>query len=266
MSRRSAIPAAAILVVSAMLLLSLTALGQRAPRSGQSGLTIPSYCNPCLEYAGDFDPNNAQANGLANSCTLDYDCSDPSESNIVYVPFTVPVGQQWQVSGLFTNNISTVSVIDPPEAYWSISILKKAGQPNEVLYEGTSPASFTLTGMGAPLINVYNVLVKNIKTPTGGPIVLKAGRYWLAVVPQCTNASDSACSSAEYFAADVEDMPPPNQFGPPEPWDDSFFYSATFGFDYEPTWGPSGPCSGVGCDAFSAGVVGKAMPDDGPAE
>ena len=26
----------------------------------------PKYCRPCLWYSGDFDPNNPNANGLAN--------------------------------------------------------------------------------------------------------------------------------------------------------------------------------------------------------
>lgn len=259
-------------------LLNLPAAAQETPGGGLTWRTaaqpvpgtlsvplpesVPTYCQPCLEYAGDFDVNNPDSNGLNNGCTLAYHCTGLSSSNVAFAPFTVPAGQQWEVSGLFTNNISNVTLIDPAEATWSISIRLKAGYGGRILYQGKSPASFTLTGVGAPLVNVYNVLVKNIKTSTGEPIVLRPGTYWLAVVPQCTNTADPSCASAEYYLADVEDMPPMNQYGPPEPQDDSFFSSSYFGEKFQPTWGSSGVCGGVGCDAFSIGVLGTIKADD----
>jgi hypothetical protein len=39
--------------------------------------------------------------------------------------------------------------------------------------------------------------------------------------------------------------------------DASFFDSPLFGLSFNPTNGPLGACAGDGCDAFSAGVLGK---------
>jgi hypothetical protein len=100
------------------------------------------------------------------------------------------------------------------------------------------------------------ILVKGIH------IMLKAGRYWLTVVPYCTNQND--CGSARYFLADEEDDPKPlNHVGPKNILDASYITSKDFGFFYAPTWGPSGPCGGLGCDMFSAGVLGTSRADAG---
>jgi len=42
----------------------------------------PSYCKPCLFYAGDFDSNASDANGLANEFDLIV-----SSGAAVYAPF-----------------------------------------------------------------------------------------------------------------------------------------------------------------------------------
>ena len=46
-------------------------------------------------------------------------------------------------------------------------------------------------------------------------------------------------------------------FGPPEPLEASFFDSPFFAASFDPANGPLGACGGYGCDAFSAGVLGK---------
>jgi len=74
----------------------------------------PNYCKPCLFYGGDFGDASV-ANGLANE-------QDLIDSNAqVWVPFDVPKAQQWKVTGLFTNDLSSVSVLDPQKAVWSIA-------------------------------------------------------------------------------------------------------------------------------------------------
>src|SRR5271167_2584224 len=74
----------------------------------------PSYCRPCLFYAGDFG-NAKNSNGVAN----EEDLLVPNSE--VLVPFDVPKTQRWKTIGLFTNDFSTVDLIDPQKAVWSIS-------------------------------------------------------------------------------------------------------------------------------------------------
>lgn len=205
----------------------------------------PSYCEPCLFYGGDLDASAPNPNGLWNGLR---DTSVPVDGEVL-VPFTVPKGQIWIVTGLFTNNQSSVSVIDPQQANWSISKDVTGGSAGHTIASGTAHASYTPTGRSFLWYKEYTVLVK-IKA-----VLLVPRTYWLTVVPLCTNPADSTCNLASYYESDAEDNPPLNYYGPLEPNDMSYFNSAYFGYSSAPTWG------GLwnGCHRFSAGVLGFAL-------
>jgi hypothetical protein len=220
------------------------AAAQDAPPKSKAP-TLPSFCKPCLWYAGDFNSNNSEANGLSD----EKDILVPESA--VYVPFTVPKGQTWKITGAFGVELSTVTVIDPAQADWSFSKGVSAGNAGKVIKSGTSPATVVTVGCNGQ-IDLYciAILVKGLN------VTLKAGRYWLSVVPYCTNQNDSQCGSARYFMADVEDHPPLNHYGPKDVLDASYFTSQLVDLFYAPTWGSSGVCGGIGCDMFSAGLLG----------
>jgi hypothetical protein len=213
----------------------------------------------CLFYGGDF-LNNPEypptlANGLANENTELVPGSPYGAA--IWIPFTVPAGETWDVTGLFTNNLSTYGVLDQGTAptavaFWSINEEVFAGNAGTVVDSGTSPATSTPTGRAAFALTEYSVEV------TGLSVTLTPGTYWLTVVPICTNAADPYCSGI-FFTADVEyiNTASVNAYGPAEPIDAAYFDSPTFGSTFEPTYGPVGACGGDGCDAFSAGVLGK---------
>lgn len=197
----------------------------------------PAYCSPCLFYGGDFDPNNLNSGTVANEMTI----LVPQAA--VYVPFNVPPGKTWSVTGLFMIINSITGVIDPPQAYWEIRSGVQQGSGGTLIASGTSAAVYKPT-QGQDL---YAILVKNLS------VSLSSGRYWMSVVPICTNANDTSCQSAQYFSVDVEDMPPPNRYGPLEPADQSFINSSSF----NENWVQLGPSfCGLGCDRFSAGILG----------
>jgi len=213
----------------------------------------------CLFYGGDFllDPLYPPflPNGLANESTLLV--SGTPYGAATWVPFTVPAGQTWDVTGLFTNNQASYGVLDqgtPPTsvAYWSINEGVFAGSAGTVVDSGTSPATSTATGRAAFGLTEFTVQV------TGLSVTLTSGSYWMSVVPICTNTANPYCGGV-FFLSDVEyiNTTPTNAFGPPEPVDASFFDSPYFGLTFDPTNGPLGACAGSGCDAFSAGVLGK---------
>jgi len=202
----------------------------------------PSYCQPCLFYAGDFDSNNANENGLANENTL------LVSDTTTYVPFRVPGSTVWKVSGLFTNNLADgYEGIDPQQATWSIVAAMSEGNAGKVLASGTASASFTATGRNGFGFNEYTVLVHMTQS-----VNLSAGQYWMSVVPQCTNGSNSNCDVAQYF---VSNTPGNNRYGIHEPVNQSFFDSDYFGFNY------ANACevTSIGCAEFSVGVLGKAF-------
>jgi len=225
------------------------------PASGKCG----NPALPCLFYGGDFalDPLGPNiANGLANETTLFV--SGTPYGAATWVPFTVPSGQTWTVRGLFTNDLSLYGVLDqaPTQpvsaAYWSVNEGIEPGIAGTVVASGTSAATITPTGRAAFNLIEYTVQVEGLS------FTLTSGTYWMSVVPLCTNTGDPYCGGV-FFLSDVEyiNTPPTDAFGPAEPVDAAFFDSSFFGFTFTPANGPLGACAGIGCDAFSAGVLGE---------
>jgi hypothetical protein len=232
-----------------------TAAGTAAAASGECG----NPAGNCLFYGGDFLNNPLYpptiANGLANENTLA--APGTPYGAATWVPFTVPAGQKWEVTGLFTNNLATYGVLDQGTeptavAFWSINEEVFAGGAGTVVDSGISPATSTATGRSAFGLSEFTVQV------TGLSVTLTAGTYWMAVVPICTNTANPYCDGI-FFETDVEyiNTAPASAVGPVEPMDASFFDSPDFSLTFNPTNGSLGACGGDGCDAFSAGVLGK---------
>ncbi len=210
--------------------------------------TPPSYCHPCLFYGGDFDSDNPNANSLPNAYTI-------NTEETAYVPFYVPTGQVWTIKGLFSNNLSNTAYINPPQMRWSISTGIGAGNPGTVVASGTVSATFTPTGRSFQEFTEYTVLGR--LTPETA-VTLNSGVYWMTAVPVCTKQI-GYCVGAFYGVADVEDVPAPNHKGI-QPNDDSYYSFPNGQLYFVQAWGPSGVCGGVGCNKFSAGLLGDAVP------
>jgi hypothetical protein len=212
----------------------------------------------CLFYGGDFlnDPLYPTiSNALANESTLLVPGTPYGAAT--WVPFTVPAGETWDVKGLFSNNLSTYGVLDQGTeptavAYWSINEEIFPGNGGIIIDSGTSPATSTQTGRAAFDLTEYTVQV------TGLSVTLTHGSYWMIVIPICTNTANPYCNGV-FFETDVEyiNNTPTNAFGPAGPVDASYFDSPAFNLSFDPTNGSVGACGGIGCDAFSAGVLGK---------
>src|ERR1700683_4902290 len=129
-------PPVATLVLIALACLLPSALSNHNQLNAGTTGSPPPYCNPCLFYGGDFDANGPYPNALLNQDAID------NGQAAVYVPFAVPPNQTWTVAGLFSNNMSTASIIDPPQVQWSISTGVSQGNPGTVIASGTTKASF----------------------------------------------------------------------------------------------------------------------------
>jgi hypothetical protein len=210
-------------------LFSLCAVGQDS-----TAPTPPKYCHPCLFYGGD----STTGNGLANEKDIIV-----SEGAEVLVPFDVPDSEQWTVTGLFTNDLSNIDLLDPPKAFWSIRKDVKAGDCGTVIASGNSHATFKPTGRGGNGYAEYTALTE-IK-----PVILPPGRYWLTTVPECTNTHDSKCEDkTRYFISSFTGKGK-QAYGPKEPCA-AFFNSPYFGAKCEPA------SEHKQCAKFSAGVLG----------
>jgi len=128
----------------------------------------------CLFYGGDFDPNDPNANGLTNE-TDSYVNGDPYGSAI-YQNFVYDGNSP--ITGLFTNNFIASNSI-PKNGYWEIRSGVSEGNGGTLVASGTNPLINAPTGLNAFGYPIYTNAV------TFSPLVLNAGTYWLAVVPEC---------------------------------------------------------------------------------
>jgi hypothetical protein len=216
------------------------------------GTEEPCIANNCVMYAGDFDPNGPNPNGLWNNKNTLFGIT-----GVVYVPVSVPKKfkgakgkTDWNVQGLFTNQQMldlTGGGLAVGNIDWSIvQGVAAGGSPNHggftTICSGSGMGTLTPTGRIAFGIFIEEtILVTGVSCP-----IIEAGQYWMTLVPTTQNLA---------YLSDVEDNTPTNQQGPgSEPVDQSFFYSPSFGFNSFAN--TSNVCGFIGCDSFSVGVVG----------
>ena len=219
------------------------------------GTEEPCILNPCLMYAGDFNFVGQNPNGLWNGINTVFNIT-----GVVYIPITIPKKfkgakgkTDWNVQGLFVNeliedvglgtNVSSVT--------WSIvQGVAEGGNPAggqvKTVCSGSGVPSVTPTGRSGFGLPEVTILITGISCP-----ILENGSYWMTLVPT---------SPAVAFLSDVEDNSPVNIQGPgSEPVDLSFFVSTAFGFPSFSNTTDATVCGNIGCDSFSAGVVGTAV-------
>ncbi|HEY7402220.1 MAG TPA: hypothetical protein VIB39_01760 [Candidatus Angelobacter sp.] len=262
MSKKMVGSAAVVAVVAMMICLSGAAMaqqvhmGQAKPGGPPVGTEEPCILNPCLFYAGDFDINGQNPNGLWNGNNTFFNIL-----GTVYIPINVPKKfkgakgkTDWQIGGLFVNElVEDVGLgSDVPSVTWSIvqGSVAEGGNPggNQVktICSGTGVPTVTPTGRSGFGLPEVTIAITGVSCP-----VLENGSYWMTLVPT---------SAAILFLSDVEDNSPANIQGPgTEPTDLSFFVSTAFGFPSFANTTDIAVCGNIGCDAFSAGVIGVAV-------
>jgi hypothetical protein len=201
----------------------------------------PKYCKPCLMYAGDFDSNASDANGLANEIDVVINTGAAT-----YAPFKVPSGKTWTVTGLLTDDFLSADVLDPATSPYEVrkGIPAAGGTGGHLVCHGTKPAKATATGLQDFGFFVYAVSVKVAHCS------LPAGKYWETVIPQCSNPNDSTCANGYRGFVTNDDGAMAHHFGPKEPANNSFFNSVFFGA----TWQPS--TTQQSSSRFTIGVAG----------
>jgi hypothetical protein len=206
-----------------------------------------------LFYGGDFDATSPAADTFANENTIPGNFQTLSQ---IYSPFVVPAGETWKVTGLFINSIAYPTALDPAATPWEIrtGIPKDGGTGGTLVASGTNNATMTPTGRSLNGIPEYT-----IEVTWTTPVVLGPGTYWENVTPQCTNPNNAQCTAegfSGFLESDMETMYGLNGIGSPEPWQDSYSNSASFGLTWENTYTVHQQRGEPGGDAFSAGVIG----------
>lgn len=229
-------------------------LGLAQPGTPPVGTEEPCILNACLMYAGDFNPSGQNPTALWNGTNTIFNIT-----GAVYIPVIIPKKfkgakgkTDWNVQGLFVNELMEDIGLGTGVSSVSWSIVQgvgEGGNPSggqiKTVCSGTGMPTVTPTGRNFGIPEV-TILITGISCP-----ILENGSYWFTLVPT---------SPAILFLTDVEDNSPANIQGPgTEPVDLSFFVSNFFGFPNFANTTDTAVCGNIGCDSFSAGVVGVAV-------
>jgi len=198
-----------------------------------AGMHCPPGPSGCLFYGGDFDPNNPNANGLANENDA-IDGGNPYGA-ATYQNFVVD-SSGWNVTGLFTNNLSG---LNPATGYWEVRSGISEGNGGTLVASGTGAVTNTPTGRSGFGFTEYQNEVDGLN------ITLAPGTYWFAVVPQDPNNPNRSFNSNSFGLNAVG-----TQIS-----NDQFFNSALFGANFT-----NANNEGV-FPTFSGGVEGTEMPE-----
>jgi hypothetical protein len=186
----------------------------------------------CLFYGGDFDASNSNANGLANE--NDAIVGGSPYGAATYQNFVT--SQTWNVTGLFTNNLSSIV---PTNGYWEIRSGVSEGNGGILIASGTGAMTNIATGRSAFGYTEYHNEVDGLN------LTLSQGMYWEAVVPVCTT-----CVGRSFNSNSLEGL---NAVGT-QVSDDQFWNSALFtNFTNADDQGPF--------PTFSSGVLGTQVPE-----
>jgi hypothetical protein len=187
----------------------------------------------CLFYGGDFDPNNGNANGLANE--TDAIVSGSPYGSATYQNFTV--SSDSTATGLFTNNLSG---LNPSTGYWEVRTGVSEGNGGTLVASGTGAMTQTPTGRNGFGFVEYRDEVDGLNINlTGGT------QYWFAVVPEDPNNPNRSFNSNTFGANSVGTSQSDAQF-----WNSSFF-----GVNF------TNANNGGAFPNFSSGVIGTAVPE-----
>jgi len=227
----------------------------------------PKYCNPCVFYSGDFNPN-ANPNGLLNGMFAG------NVDGEVWVPFSVST--KIVVTGLFVNELFSVPPPAKASATWGIRNGVSSGDGGQVQCQGTGTAHSAPTGRkftfkGTTYIE-YTLLVKlaqskycQLTNPTPDPLQRNLPPPTKGQCPPDCSMSvvvDVApTDNPGGFVSDVPTKNPEHHFGNRNINNDSFFTSTSYGFNFVPATqacaeGSPIAITKVGCHMFSAGLLG----------
>jgi hypothetical protein len=181
-----------------------------------------------LFYSGDFDPNNPNANGLANE--NDAIVGGNPYGAATYQNFTL--GSDSTATGLFTNNLSQLT---PTSGYWEIRSGMSEGNGGTLVASGTGSVTNNPTGRSGFGYTEYTNEVDGLSISLSG-----GTQYWEAVVPVCTTCAGRSFNSNTFGLNSIGSQQSNLQF-----WNSSFFGANYTNANNEGVF-----------QSFSAGVVG----------
>jgi hypothetical protein len=187
----------------------------------------------CLFYGGDFDPNDPNANGLANE--TDAIVSGDPYGAATFQNFEPEA--QWLVHNVFTNNLSG---LNPSTGYWEIRRGMAESNGGILIASGTGAMTHTPTGRSAFGLTEYRDEISGLNINLDAQL-----KYWIAVVPNDPNNPNRSFNSNTFGLNSVGTQVSDEQF-----FNSPFFgalYSNADNFGVFPT--------------FSTGLGGEVVPE-----
>ena len=177
--------------------------------------TIAANAATLYFYAGDFDPNNPNANGLANE--NDAIVGGNPYGAATYQNFVA--GGAISVVGLFTNNLSQLT---PTAGYWEVRSGVSEGNGGLLIASGTaSGGNFLQTATGRSGFGYTEYTDAVQFADLSGKLTVNT-KYWFAVVPICTTCNGRSFNSNTFglnkIGTDMDNL--------------QFFNSSFFGANY----------------------------------
>ncbi len=159
----------------------------------------------CLFYGGDFDPNNPNANALANE--NDAIVGGATYGAATYQNFVVD--RDVDIVGMFSNNLSG---LNPATGYWEIRSGVSEGNGGTLLADGTAAMEQSPTGRSGLGLTEYHDQIGNIS------VTLPPGTYWFAIVPNDPNNAHRSFNSNTFGLNSVGTQISNQQY-----WNSAFF-------------------------------------------
>ena len=150
-----------------------------------AALSVVTVCSTptratTLWYNGNYDLNDAATN--ENNVPINIGGTYKLEQALVYDNFVVPVGLNYVLTSVFSNNQIAYSAT-PTTATWQIRTGLSAGKAGTLVASGDTAATETLeTSSNASNANNYLYNEYQISAAVTG-VTLPPGTYWLAVAP-----------------------------------------------------------------------------------
>ena len=132
---------------------------------------------PLLFYSGNYDLNDATTN--ETNVPVNIAGTNTTQKSLVYDNFTVPAGQNWTLTNVYSNN-QVAYYTAPTKATWEIRKGMSAGNGGTVVSSGDTTATLTLKT--AADFNNY-IDTEYTVSATVPSVALTAGSYWVAVAP-----------------------------------------------------------------------------------
>jgi hypothetical protein len=247
------------LVLGALVVISAIASGQSVTSGGTSlqqaaknaaPLVIPPGCNPCLWYAGDFDPGNPIASFLNNANNT---FGTPFKAQ-VWVPFIPasdgnPLHKHVLITAITFNELTNTPDTNPPADFGGMTYGFRTGVSSgksgtsgrhgkcpttSIIYTGDSPFGYNEFSYTCILTTIP------VKVPVGTIT-------WVNLLPTFT-VSNTA------WLSDAVDVPAGDQLGWSDDFYNSFIDSVSLGYSFAPA---NTACAlAGGCSQFAVAIAG----------